>query len=97
MGLAERVIQAASREHPADGVLRSELRAQHGLSREAGGQISRAVFAYFRWHGWLDKARPIREQIERALVLAERFATRPDSFSDAELTAHARAGLARRR
>ncbi len=89
LGLAERVIKAANREHPADGVLRSELRAQHGLSREAGAQVSRAVFAYFRWHGWLDKARPIREQIERALVLAERFATRPDSFSDEELTAHA--------
>jgi len=89
LGLAERVIKAANREHPADEVLRSELRAQRGLSREAGGQISRAVFAYFRWRGWLDKASPIREQIARALVLAERFATRPDSFSDEELTAHA--------
>jgi 16S rRNA (cytosine967-C5)-methyltransferase len=87
--LAERIIRAASREHPADAMLRAELRAQHGLSRETGAQVSKAVFAYFRWRGWLDSGRLIREQIEHALTLAERYATRPDSFSDAELMARA--------
>jgi 16S rRNA (cytosine967-C5)-methyltransferase len=87
--LAERIIRASSREHPADAMLRAELRAQHGLSREAGSQVSKAVFAYFRWRGWLDCGRPIFEQIEHALALAERFATRPDSFDDADLMARA--------
>lgn len=87
--LAERIIRAASREHPADAMLRAELRAQHGLSREAGSRVSKAVFAYFRWRGWLDCGRLILEQIEHALALAERFATRPDSFDDADLMARA--------
>ena len=87
--LAERIIRAASREHPADAVLRAELRGQHGLSREAGARVSKAVFAYFRWRGWLDSAKLMREQIEHALALAERYAMRPGSFDDAELMARA--------
>jgi 16S rRNA (cytosine967-C5)-methyltransferase len=89
LSLAERIIRAASREHPADGVLRTELRAQRGLTQEEGGRVSRLVFAYFRWRGWLDEGKPMPEQIEAALGLAERYAIQPDSFSDAELLAHA--------
>ncbi|HEY5481326.1 MAG TPA: hypothetical protein VIL39_07595, partial [Verrucomicrobiae bacterium] len=37
--LAEKIIQAASREHPADGVMRAELKAQHGLSRDDGARV----------------------------------------------------------
>ena len=69
--------------------MRAELKAQRGLSREEGAQVSRAVFAYFRWRGWLDEGKPIREQIERALDLAERYARQPESFTDAELIARA--------
>ncbi len=87
--LAEKVVGASNREHPADSVLRGELRAQHGLSREVGAQASRAVFAYFRWLGWLDQGRPLREQIASALALAAQYATQPQSFSDAELLARA--------
>lgn len=87
--LAEGIIRAATREHPADGVMRAELKAQRGLSREEGARVSRAVFAYFRWRGWLDEGRPIREQVERALALAERYASKPESFTDAELIARA--------
>ncbi len=89
LGLAERVIRAADREHPADAVLRAELRAQHGFPREAGAQVSKSVFAYFRWRGWLDSRRPLRGQIEQTLALAERYAARPGSFNDAELVARA--------
>ena len=89
LGLAERVIGAASREHPADGVLRTELREQHGLAREEGAQVSKAVFAYFRWRGWLEEGGSLRAQLEIALALAERYASRPESFSDTELMAKA--------
>ena len=87
--LAERVIRAADREHPADDRLRAELRAQRGLSREAGAEVSKLVFSYFRWLGWLDRSKPVREQINHAWDLAERYAARPQSFSDAELMARA--------
>ena len=85
LDLAERVLLASSRAHPADGVLRVELRKQHGLSQEEAARITRAVFAYFRWLGWLNKERPTRQRIEHALDLAERYDAHPESFSDAEL------------
>ena len=85
--LAERVVRAADREHHADDLLRAELRAQRSLSREAGAQISKLVFSYFRWLGWLDREKPVREQINHAWDLAERYAARPQSFTDAELLA----------
>ncbi len=87
--LAEKIIKSASREHPADAVLRAELRAQRGLSREAGTKVSKAVFAYFRWLGWLDSNRLIREQIEQALALANRYAIQPESIPDGDLVARA--------
>src|SRR5664280_2677426 len=71
--LAEKIIQAASREHPADGVMRAELKAQHGLSRDDGARVSKAVFAYFRWLGWLDERQSMRERIDHALDLAHRY------------------------
>jgi 16S rRNA (cytosine967-C5)-methyltransferase len=87
--LAARVIRAANREHPADDVLRAELRAQRSLSREAGAQVSKLVFSYYRWLGWLDRGKPVREQINYAWDLAERYAARPQSFTDAELLSRA--------
>jgi 16S rRNA (cytosine967-C5)-methyltransferase len=87
--LAERIIRGATRERPADGLLRAELKAQHGLARWEGAQVSRAVFAYFRWRGWLEQENPIREQIDHALAVAGRYAVQPESFSDAELLARA--------
>src|SRR5664279_5139507 len=77
--LAERVIRAADREHPADDMLREKLRAQRSLSRESGAQVSKLVFSYFRWLGWLDRGSPIREQINHAWDLAERYAAQPQS------------------
>ena len=87
--LAEKIIQAASREHPADGVMRAELKAQHGLSRDDGARVSKAVFAYFRWLGWLDERQTIQGRINQALGLAERYVLQPESFADAELIARA--------
>src|SRR6266550_3068541 len=68
--LAERVIRAASRRNPADAVLRQTLKSERGLSREAASFVSRAVFAYYRWRGWLDQHEPLCVQIETALDLA---------------------------
>lgn len=92
--LAERVIARADAAHPADDLLRSELKAQRGVSREQAREVSRAVFAWFRWRGWLDPQSPPRQQLEHSVALAERFRRDPTSFPDAELMARALPGWA---
>jgi 16S rRNA (cytosine967-C5)-methyltransferase len=69
--------------------MRAELKGQEGLWQEERTQVSRAVFAYYRWRGWLDEGKPLREQVTRALELAERYAREPGSFPDAKLIARA--------
>jgi 16S rRNA (cytosine967-C5)-methyltransferase len=89
LSLAEKIIRAATREHPADGVLRVELKGQPGLWPEERARVSRSVFAYYRWRGWLEEGKPMRAQVERALELAARYACEPESFADTELIARA--------
>ncbi|MBM3882421.1 MAG: RsmB/NOP family class I SAM-dependent RNA methyltransferase [Verrucomicrobia bacterium] len=85
--LATRVLAQASRSHPADAVLRDELRKQRGLPRALAASVTRAVFACYRWFGWLDPRQTLSQQVPRALELEARFASDPHSFSDAELLA----------
>jgi 16S rRNA (cytosine967-C5)-methyltransferase len=85
--LAVAVISAGNREKPVDQVLRDRLRAERELTREEGAEVSRAVFSFFRWHGWLDAREPVRDRITQALELARRFAREPERFSDEELLA----------
>ena len=92
MAIAARVVAHADRSRPADAVLRAELRAQRGLPRNAAREISRAVFAYFRWRGFISPDRrkpewpelhaPVKWQLAKTQELAERYANSPDSFSD---------------
>jgi 16S rRNA (cytosine967-C5)-methyltransferase len=89
LSITHRVLQAASRERPADAVLRQELRKQSGLARTASRQISRAVFAYYRWFGWLDQRAPLDVQIPHALELADTYARKPETFSDDDLVERA--------
>ena len=53
-GLTERIIIASSKERPADAVLREEFRAQRDMMPSDTAAVSRTVFNYFRWRGWLD-------------------------------------------
>ncbi|HWX19374.1 MAG TPA: RsmB/NOP family class I SAM-dependent RNA methyltransferase [Candidatus Binatia bacterium] len=87
--LIEHVIRSADRGHPADGALRQELKAQRFLPPEEAAEISRAVFTYYRWRGWLDERTPLHEQIERALQLGQRFQAQPRTFPDSDLIARA--------
>ena len=77
-----RVIRKAGREHPADAVLRSELREARWLTPAHRSEISRAVFDYYRWFGWLDPRASLRDQIAQAAELARRGAQK---FGDEEL------------
>src|SRR5258706_429148 len=87
--MAAQIIGRCSRERPADVVLRDEFRKRPGLSRSLSGEISRAVFAYYRWLGWLDPKRPLTERIERAEELQQGFNQSAHSFSDEEMMARA--------
>lgn len=83
--VATKVIGKANREHPADTVLRFELKNAKGISRKDAGIISETVFAYYRWFGWIDQKAPMQEQFDRAVELDKEFQNTPESISDAEL------------
>ena len=83
--IAAEIIAKSDRQHPADSVLRIELKRQTTLSRSESREISRAVFTYFRWFGWLDPQKPLAGNIFVAQQLVERFARDPKRFSDDEL------------
>jgi 16S rRNA (cytosine967-C5)-methyltransferase len=85
LDFACRVISKVDREFPADAVLRTELKQARGVSREQGGEISRAVFAYYRWLGWLLKSQLLPGKIQRAVDLSSEFAGHPEKFSDGDL------------
>jgi len=83
--LAINIIAAASRENPADKVLREELKARRNLLPGDARDVSLTVFNYFRWRGWLDLEKPLPEQIRKSRELAKTFASDPKFFSDANL------------
>ncbi|MBI4327374.1 MAG: RsmB/NOP family class I SAM-dependent RNA methyltransferase [Chloroflexi bacterium] len=89
LAVAGEVIRKADRRHPADAVLRNELAARRHLTPETRSQISHALFAYYRWRGWLDEGTPLPDQLELALSLSERFADRPESFPTDDLRTRA--------
>jgi 16S rRNA (cytosine967-C5)-methyltransferase len=67
---------------PADAVLRETLRNSHGLTAEETAQISRTVFAYYRWLKWLSTGATMQARCTEAVRLASEFARNPGSFSD---------------
>jgi 16S rRNA (cytosine967-C5)-methyltransferase len=81
----EAVLRQSSRTKPADAVLRAELKRQAGLPPELASSSARAIFAWFRWRGWTDEASPLSDQVHKALLLQEKFDTKPAGFSDDEL------------
>jgi 16S rRNA (cytosine967-C5)-methyltransferase len=82
--LAARVIAAASRDKRADAALRETLRTAGRLTAAESREISRAVFAYYRWFGLLDRKLAIGRQVGQALELARLFADAPEEFIDDE-------------
>lgn len=95
LDLAAEVIARSGRERPADATLREALRGARGLSRGDARAISQAVFAYYRWLGWLEGRNPLRAQIQRALDLADEFARQPQAFPDEQLVERAVPGWVR--
>lgn len=83
--LACTIVGSASREQPADALLRHHLKTAPNVTRLISRQVSQAVFAYFRWRGWLDQGLKLESQIRVALDLVATYAHRPESISDADL------------
>ena len=83
--LAERIITKADREHPADSVLRQQLKEQRGLSPKDAGAITHAVFAYYRWRGWLRQQTSLRDQIQQGMEMADHYAREPQTLADDEM------------
>jgi 16S rRNA (cytosine967-C5)-methyltransferase len=86
---AASVIRAADRAHPADAVLRSELREARQLTPAQRSDVARAVFDYYRWFGWLERRLPLGDGLQRASDLARAFSENPQRFSDGELVQRA--------
>ena len=81
------MVSKSSRENPADVVLRDALASRRAPTDKDMRETSRAVFNYYRWLGWLERDRPLVNQIEYALKIAQMFADKPRSFADEKLVA----------
>jgi 16S rRNA (cytosine967-C5)-methyltransferase len=89
LNTAQRIIRAANREQPADLILKRELGARSEVSPRQAREISKTVFAYYRWFGWLNPQQPFSAQIQEAVELANTFTKNPQEFSDADLVTRA--------
>ena len=85
LAIVSAVITEANHERPADAVLRAKLKHAKPLSRWDARAVSRAVFTFYRWRGWIDDALPLAAQVKYALELAASFNERPQTFSDEKL------------
>ena len=86
--IAIAVIQRSSRERPADMALREEFKRQRGLLPTDGREVTQAVFAWFRWRGWLGETAD-ESSLASAVNMQERFDRAPETVPDSELAAHA--------
>jgi 16S rRNA (cytosine967-C5)-methyltransferase len=81
---AAKIISAASKTKPADGLLRTELK-NSSLSRSESSDVAEMVFAFFRWRGWVNSNAAVQDQIIDALELDRRFQKHPETFADDNL------------
>ena len=86
---ATHIIDQVSAEKPADYVLRGDLGADKELLPAEKRDISKAVFTYFRWMGWLDKAASTPSRLSSALDLQRKFEADPAYFKPEALAARA--------
>lgn len=85
--IAVEVIRTAGRDKPADQALREVLKAMRDLPPFDAAEVSRTVFNYYRWHGWLRDERTVDARMRLARRLAER--SRANTIPYAELRAKA--------
>jgi len=86
---ATRVLSRVSPQLPADAALREELREHRRISPAEQRAIVRAVYAYYRWFGWLDERISLQKRLAHALSLQNRFDRDPASVKAEALAARA--------
>lgn len=86
---AAHVLRQISPQLPADATLRQELKANRALSAAARSAVSRVVFIYFRWRGWLLDHDTLQRQLAEAVDLQARFDRDPNSIKPEALAARA--------
>jgi 16S rRNA (cytosine967-C5)-methyltransferase len=76
---AARIVALASREQPADAVLRDYLvdPTRTRMPPAEKRAVVRAVFTYFRWLQWLESRDSLQKQFLQALALQQRFDENP--------------------
>ncbi len=88
--IAAEVIRSTSRDKPADAALREVLKQTRNLAPFDATEVSKTVFRYYRWHGWLrDERGGVEGKMRLALRLADRFRANPANIPVAELRARA--------
>jgi len=88
--IASEVIRSTNRDKPADAALREVLKQTRDLAPFDATEVSKTVFLYYRWHGWLrDERGGVEGKMRLALRLADRFRTNPANIPTAELRAKA--------
>lgn len=74
---------------PADAALRAYLSGRAGVRGGEGRQVSRAVYSYYRWLGWLEPRGSAQARIAAALEMQGRFERDPASVKAEALRARA--------
>src|SRR4051812_45813066 len=87
---AARILKLVQAGTPADQALRESLtQSRHFTAPAERRDISRAVFAYFRWWRWLEPKDSPQKQLVDALELQTRFDKSPGAFKPEALVARA--------
>ena len=87
---AARILKLVQAGAPADQALRESLtQNRHYTAPVERREISRAVFAYYRWWRWLNPKDSLQKQLEGALGLRDRFDKNPASIKAEALAARA--------
>lgn len=83
------VIGRTGKAKPAAAALREVLKQMRNLPPDDATAVAKTVFAYYRWYGWLQEQRGLKERLALALRLDERFRLDPESIPVSELRAKA--------
>jgi 16S rRNA (cytosine967-C5)-methyltransferase len=81
LSTAAEVIRSASREKPADAVLRETLKRKRELSEMDRAEVSALVFDYYRWQEWVRHQRNVESRLQQTHALAEQYQNNPASIS----------------
>ena len=87
--VAADIISSATHERPADTVLREMFARRRDWSAQFKGEVSAAVFDYFRWYGWVKDEATVESGLRRAWKLAASFAENPDAMLPESLRSNA--------